>query len=390
MNGFPRAEFGSTNMQEHRRVFGLEILRVFCAILVVFNHINNYISEFSSICKYTFPIGYVAQDLFFGLSGFLIAKRLADIASGALPVSTFLIYRWVRTVPLFYIFLIINFLIYTFIYSSSNNLLFTNTEFNLLDYFLFIQNFNKPHPFFYPEIWSIAIEEWCFLIYPLVIKLIKMVMPNKKSNSINALFILGLGFILVITIYRIITCSHSQLNVDWDIRKVVLLRLDALAYGVIIYALIVKAPNFFERFSSLLAKSGLFFAICISFAERIFPGSFFNATIFTLIPLLVSMVLPYFYFCNFNFISKYWKGIFSHLSLISYAVLLIHLYLLQFLMLLVYKPTSLIQCMIFTVVYFFFILFFSTFVYNRIERPLINMRSRAAEFYYKLKYILFK
>lgn len=390
MSGFPKAQYGSTLLAEHRRIFGLEVARVCCAMLVVFNHVNNYISEYSTVCKFTFPVGYVAQDLFFGLSGFLIAKRLADIGSGELPLSTFLIYRWVRTVPLFYVFLIINYLLYTFLYSNSTDRLFANTSFSLTDYFLFIQNFIDRHPIFYPEIWPVAIEEWCFFLYPLLLMGIRKLFTNKPQNAINMLLILSLSFIVVMSTVRGIRCYDPLLNIDWNIRKVVALRLDALAYGVVVYALIEKYPVFFKRYATWLAIPGVLSALFISFAERIAPDPLFNATIFTLIPALIAFVLPFFYFHSFESLPRWWKAIISHFSLVSYSVLLIHLYFLQFLMLQVFKPASLTESILFTMVYFSLILIVSTWVYNNLERPLINMRAKASEKFLKLKAAFFK
>jgi peptidoglycan/LPS O-acetylase OafA/YrhL len=390
MSGFPKAQYSSTLLSEHRRVFGLEIARVCCALLIVFNHLNNYISDYSSICKFTFPIGYVAQDLLFGLSGFLIAKRLADVGSGKLPLSTFLIYRWVRTVPLFYIFLIINYLLYTFLYSNSNDRLFANTSFSLADYVLFIQNFFSRHPGFYPEIWSIAIEEWCFFLYPLFLMGISRFFTNKSQNAINILLVTGLSFIVVMSVIRGIWCYDSLLNIDWNIRKVVALRLDALAYGVVAYALVTKYPDFFKRYAIWLAIPGALAALFISFAERISPDPLFNATIFTLIPTLIALMLPFFYFHTFESFPLRWKAIISHFSLVSYSVLLIHLYFLQFLLLQFFKPASLTESILFTVAYFSLVLIVSTWVYNTIERPLINMRARASEKFLNLKAAFFR
>src|SRR4051812_22345461 len=148
------------------RLFGLDILRCIAILLVLFAH-TSFVLPISpaarSFCLTYF--GFTGVEIFFVLSGFLVGaiflKLMADRPFSLSSMKYFWIRRWFRTLPAYYLAL----LIYTaYSYFAEHRFIFTDT-YNLL-YFVFLQNFIKPAPEFFRHAWSLSIEEWFYLLLP--------------------------------------------------------------------------------------------------------------------------------------------------------------------------------------------------------------------------------
>src|ERR1700758_5319956 len=124
------------------RIYGLDIMRAVAACLVVYEH-GNFILERFSITLSSFKI-IDGVDLFFVLSGFLIGGILLRGINAVEKINfsfvkTFLVRRWFRTLPNYFLFLLINiFLIYIGVSQG-----FLNKY--LITFFVFMQNFVKPY-----------------------------------------------------------------------------------------------------------------------------------------------------------------------------------------------------------------------------------------------------
>lgn len=147
------------NIELKDRIFGLDILRAAAILFVLYSHGRPLIASY--VNKNVFNIFSLdGVTLFFVLSGFLIGRILIKIYFKESPLTwkdswSFWVRRWFRTVPPYFIMLCI-LLVFAFIQGT-----FTNT--NFLQYFLFIQNLWYSHPSFFPEAWSLTLEEWFYL-----------------------------------------------------------------------------------------------------------------------------------------------------------------------------------------------------------------------------------
>src|SRR5205085_11046291 len=100
-----------------------------------------------------------------------------------------------------------------------------------ISYFFFFQNFAWPHPKFFPEAWSLCVEEWFYLLFPIACYLFYKILKDKsRSVLFAALIFITVPFILRIIMYRSGTGIHTWTD---DIQKVVVLRLDSLMYGIL-------------------------------------------------------------------------------------------------------------------------------------------------------------
>ncbi len=212
---------------DKNRVYGLDILRAIAILLVVEEH-GNYLLP-AKVSKYF--ITFDGVSIFFVLSGFLIGGILIKILEREkITLKTLLNFwtrRWFRTLPNY-------FLILTLLASLS---LFFVKNFDLWSirkYFLFLQNFNSPHPAFFPEAWSLSVEEWFYLLTPVVLFLNAYIFKILPKRNIIITAITILFFAVGFRFYRYSNFPISTIN-EWDnmFRKQVITRLDSLIWGLL-------------------------------------------------------------------------------------------------------------------------------------------------------------
>ncbi len=309
--------------EKKERIFGLDIIRFFAILFVLIGHSENLLPEKLKIYNTYFYTDGV--NIFFVLSGFLIGKNLIEnIKNNQFNfkfISNFYVKRWAKTIPSY--FLILSVLL-------SLNLIF-NEHFKFdqkYNYFIFLQNFNTVHPSFFPEAWSLSIEEWFYLLIPIIF-FISLKISSKFQNNRIILYSL-IAIITVFTFYRIYRLDHLHIlnYMEWDrfFRKQVITRFDSIVYGVIAayiykhhYSLWIsnkKTFFFIGIFTIILAKIlSLFFVSEIGFYNCVFS--------FTLLALGTAFTLPYLnnFQTNRNLIYK----IITYVSITSYSMYLVNL-----------------------------------------------------------------
>jgi len=373
----PKALFFKTQIAGSNRNIGLDIARATCILGIFIAHTNNYAGAYTTAFNILGSLSYLMQELFFALSGFLVGNQIIKFINKSKSHHGLLHFyknRWIRTVPFYLIFLLINFIIFHTIYQHVDLLLFKKTSFSLFNYLTFTQNLNVPHPTFFPEIWPLPIEEWSFLFLPIPIVLIS-VLFNKTLNTKNLLTVLFIE-IMIVTLYRVYYIIQSDPELDWELRKIVVYRLDALLYGFVIRIFSDNYSHILNKNKFRLLIIGIVLSFGFYFSKPYLPMLLYKSLFFTVIPIGMSLTLPYFYFGNFNKLSQWLKSILTHFSLTSYAVLLSHLYLIQFGMLCIYVPLNLNEALAFTSVYLAIVISFSTLFFNYIERPILLRRKK--------------
>jgi len=228
------------------RVFGLDLMRSLAMFSVVAAH-----SGFDVL--FGLRHGIIAVESFFVMSGFLIGEMLIrDFREGfdLQDLKTFWIKRWFRTLPLYYCVLLLKFI---FIDHS--------ISWNIFYYFFFLQN-NFYGINFLSVSWTLVLEEWFYLIMPLLFFI-------AFRGGINAV-----RFYWFVVVF--IVCSN-------------LARLGWVAYFDRPYGAIVG--NFPFRLDSFLVGVGLA-------AVKLFSGKIFEMMArawFFLLGLALLFVLLYFF-----------------------------------------------------------------------------------------------
>lgn len=163
----------------------------------------------------------VFVEMFFPLSGFVLASQTLLVAQKRGSVSVFLARRWMRTLPLFLLALICAAILVKGIAPA-----------NFLQFAFFLKFFSPAYQVnnFYPVAWSLAVEEWYYFLAPVYFAMFPLVPKGK-----NRVLYLTAGLIGTMITLKIIT-----LNAGIDpqfFRIATWLRLDAIAIGFLFYQL---------------------------------------------------------------------------------------------------------------------------------------------------------
>lgn len=311
--------------------------------------------------KYPDPV-----DLFFVLSGFLIGLlllRKIEKHEGLTLKTTigFLSRRWFRTLPNYYLFLIVNIILISF------SLIPGTINKYLVTYFGFFQNFHKPYDFLYWESWSLSVEEWFYISFPLVILLF---LQFKKWNTAKGRKLLLLGAILTLTVTPLIiriTQSDASLSTELYFRKLVITRLDTISYGILAAYLCFYFPLFWKKIRHVALIAGLLGIALLTYTPS--QSVFFSQTIYySLMALSCALLLPF--LSHWRRENQRFKPI-AFVSKVSYSMYLIHLPLLHILI-----ETTGYDSFATLLLYWTITLILSGLNYKYFEMPLMNLRDR--------------
>ncbi|MCX7097483.1 MAG: acyltransferase [Methylococcales bacterium] len=366
-----------------KRIYGLDILRALAIFFVVLDHSTHTLEKSNSeiirlISKqYSWYARYFVFDgvsIFFVLSGFLIGGILIkNFEKESLTIKSLLnfwIKRWVRTLPA-YLFILTILVLLSYFFTA---------DFNIHEvgkYYLFLQNFNTPHPNFFPEAWSLSVEEWFYLLIPSSIFFLSFFLkiPFRKSFIFSAIIVLL--FSLFIRYYyfsnNLITSSE-----DWSLilRKQVITRLDSLMFGLIAAYIFFYKKEFWFKYKYLSFYLGLTMLLGNKY---IVTDSFIYNYVFSfsITSIAVLLLLPFLNDINSGagFIYK----AFTYTSLISYSMYLLNLTVIQ-LWILKYFPLLITNDILLAFLkffsYWFLTIFLSILMYKYIELPFMDLRSK--------------
>ncbi len=353
-----------------KRIYGLDILRAFAILFVVYVH---GISIFRDIIpRETMKIIYFdGVGIFFVLSGFLIGRILIKTidkqGDSFIVLINFWLRRWFRTLPNYFLILSFLFVSHYFYYGIDI------TEY--LNYYVFCQNFYSGHPDFYPEAWSLSVEEWFYLITPSVLFILVGLGVNKKT----AIILVALFILLFSTSIRYYEVFFNELN-KRGIHGMVITRLDSLMYGVIAAYINYYLYHIWPKYKNLLLSLGLLIILIhkfIPYLDLSQISEYYEVFSYSIFSFGVMLLLPY--------LSTLKRGegklykIFTTISLISYSMYLINLaVVLKILVPLTIKfiPIDAVIgiAIMRYVLYWFYTITLSIFLYKYFEVPVMNLR----------------
>lgn len=354
------------------RIFGFDIMRSIAIILVVIGHSDfRYIDHIHSV---PLPDGV---DLFFVLSGFLIGTILIRTAEenqrfNLKVILNFLQRRWFRTLPNYFLFLLINIILIYFGFISG----FLNKY--LSTFFVFFQNFHKPYDFLFWESWSLSVEEWFYLLFPFVVLFLFSI--SNYRLKVKYIIVTAIAFFLIFPLlYRIIQFElHPFLSFDLYFRKLVLTRLDTIGFGLLGAYIHWYHNDFWKKSKNIffiLGLIALIFLTTVTKQDMLFLKTYYfsliGLSILLLLPKIESIKNEKIPFKPFQFVSK-----------ISYSMYLIHLPLIQITSK-VFSFSNKYEAILIYIIFWIFLLLLSYLVYRFYERPLMNLRdsSRITKFF---------
>lgn len=327
--------------QQESRIFGLDILRSTAILLVLYSHgFDPFLAEYFP--KLRILIFMDGVDLFFVLSGFLIGLILIkqfekNVDYTFLPIFDFWKRRWRRTLPNYYFILFLILFVPVILPFFKGNFAVIPIEV-WSSFLLFSQNLFKPQVNFFLEAWSLAVEEWFYLITPIILwlftEIFKKVLPKKW---IFLLMIVSVLLISIIFRYQVGLRINDNI-IAWDshIRRVVFSRLDSIMYGVLGAFLKFYYPKLWEK-KSLFIYMNLIGIICLFITHYAYLAAinshtniFMNTLYFSISGIGVMFLLPQINSLKIppqSGITGIIGKIITHISLISYSLYLTHGYL---------------------------------------------------------------
>lgn len=226
-----------------RRTFGLDVLRAAAILVVLANHAYMGILLPTGHATWggkstAFSLAAVLSiEWLFVLSGFLIgAMMIRSFERGGTfwaRAKSFWLRRWFRTVPNYYLFLLVNVVLVAAGLAEGH--------FSFLHAF-FAQNLvhAEPVPFFFTEAWSLALDEWFYLAMPVLVGLMMLGRKPGPATVRNAFLAATATLILVPTALRYLgEIPHPDGAMDrlqfWDThyRRLTVMHLDATGWGVL-------------------------------------------------------------------------------------------------------------------------------------------------------------
>lgn len=354
------------------RNFGLDVIRASAILLVVLSHCTYILPEPNTVFVNGIRLlGATGVDIFFVLSGYLIGgiliKKLNSNERSFKQLFHFWKRRWFRTLPNYVIVLLLNIILLKLLDKAIVK--------DIWLFIPFIQNFTTPHPDFFTEAWSLSIEEYAYLILPLVIYLtlyIFKTMSALKVFIITTVLSISILFLFKIQFYNSVEVESYR---SWSsqFRKVVIYRLDAIYYGFILVYLMTKY-RFFMRQKNVLGIIGCsifiishLFILLLGITPENFE-LFFSVFYLPLISLSIALVFPWFIGLKTN---NYTLRLFTYISTRSYSIYLVN-YSLVLLTLQHFFSES-----VFTLItYLIITIIVSELLYQFIEQPFLKLRER--------------
>ena len=285
----------------------LDIVRYFAALLVAVFHYflyqsNNFIYEY---------IVSISVEIFFVLSGFVLANQINSIRDKGFrfrDLRTFLLRRWMRTIPPYLIAVIVA----IFIFGGGDLQ-------NIFLHILYLQNFITDHQSraFFSVGWSLSIEEWFYIIFPLTLLIFSKFWDVRNSNI----------HVSIIIIILCIFCRYyfgSTDNWGQDVRRTVIFRLDAIVVGYLAFCIKEKLSN--KNIFVFGILSTILFAVTTWNNSDLVQSEFYQNLFFVSCGLFFSFLLIFLSRLS-PLIGNQTGSSFSFLARLSYPIYLFHIIL---------------------------------------------------------------
>ena len=369
-----------------RRSFGLDCLRGASIVIVLSNHalIGFFFStgrlRFEGALGAVSAFSVIAIEWLFVLSGYLIgAMMIRSFESGGSfweSAKDFWLRRWFRTLPNYYLFVLINIFI---VWIGWHNGVFDYS------FLYFSQNLYKEEisPHFFGESWSLALDEWFYFLMPILLGSLFCVkrMGNKWRFFGVAIFLIAFPVAA-----RLLHSAPLDF-LEWDakIRRITLYHLDATGWGVLAASVNKWCPLWWRSMQRLKAGFGVF----LMFLGLMLVASFFDGYLvegvdrklvsvwcISFMALGTFLVMPWLTqgFEGFSVVT----AMVERLSMYSYSIYLSHFPLIfVFLHFFPVTADTSASGLFFVMMGWIFSVFLvSAFVYHFFEGPAANLRDR--------------
>jgi peptidoglycan/LPS O-acetylase OafA/YrhL/lysophospholipase L1-like esterase len=345
-----------------KRSASLDFLRGAAAFAVAIPH---YLTANAPFQPFTESFAIAGVEVFFVLSGFVLAPQIVDWVVGKSwrNLGVFLIRRWMRTIPPYVVALVV-------IAALTGNLMTTD----FVRYLFYVENLfcSANHVDFYPVAWSLAVEEWFYLLFAPALFLVARLLGRGDRRLEVTFAILA---IVAVAALRFSIAPHGW---DLNVRRVTLFRIDSIVWGFLLYlALEPLSPISLDsssgrwRLTVLLALLAVAIPAELGVAVLAVDGDLLAQRAFPYVSAAFGMIaVGVVWLSEDLFRNRFVRGASFYLGRISYSVYLFHLIIIMAL-----KPmTAAAPLALQLAIYVALILAFSTVFFAGFERPILAAR----------------
>lgn len=309
-----------------KRIFGIDFYRATAILMVLLaNTIYFFQLQIPAISALAPMIGYLGLEIFFVLSGFLLARSFYPVYAnqdfGLLPLLSFLKRKLLRIVPLYFLVLLANIAIASAMHYP---------YFFAWKYFLFVQNFSKTIPPFFPESWGLPVIVFGMLFFTVLLFGVSRIIAQRQKPIAFAVTALVLILVFLWTKWLFHT-QHPQTDMaQWEatLKTVTVFRLDSVFIGVFFGWLYSEAGALWIKLKWIFAVFGLiglgFLAVGVGYLQLLIENHpiFWMVLYLPLTSLILSFFLPMLSVWQAG--PKFFRRPITVVSAISYSIYLTH------------------------------------------------------------------
>ena len=249
----------------------------------------------------------------------------------------------------------------------------------MYQYFFFLQNFFEGMPDFFTESWSLTIEEFAYLIGPILLMFFAFIFRKLNKWWFLLMTLLVIGYFIINKLIFHLSYTNTPHDFNWShsLRKAVFTRIDSIYYGFLGAFVSYYYSVFWSKIKWLGFGLGCILFLGLHFyiyKNQLQPNQFtffFNVWYLPLVSISILLLFPVFSTWKtkgLNFITKISLWSYS-LYLVNYSIVLLSIqYFLD-----VSRLSSFVKLLI---LMFFWVLSFSLsyVLYTFFEKPILNYR----------------
>jgi len=192
----------------------------------------------------------------------------------------------------------------------------------------------------------------------------------------KSFFIVTCLMIIVPVVLRII---YLDTNIDdfWydnTFRKLVIFRLDSIAYGLLAAWLFFYYKKYWSALLLPAFLAGVAMIVFILNFDAPNSGFYKQVVYFTITPIAAMLLLPFAESIKKG--NRFFVGVFTHISKISYSMYLINLAVVFEVMQHNFPPVSETDALFKYFLYWCIVIVFSSLLYRYFEKPMMDLRDR--------------
>lgn len=309
-------------------------------------------------------LGLFGVEIFLTLSGFLVAGMIFERFGGistATGLQSFLVNRWLRTLPLYYLTLAATAVVTIW--------LGLDLPAHIGVFFVFMQNVTQggqaAHDSWFGASWSLALEEWFYLLLPLTLWFTRGRSPARTIIVLTmVLATLALGG----RTYRFLT--ETVFDFDDMYRRTLIFRLDTFCWGMLMYLALRRweAEVVRRRLTLFIAGTAIIVLSMLAASSPDYGRPFQAIAMLTTISIGTALFIPFFH--GLEITGAGHRKLFCFLSTRTYALYLTH-GLVYGLIARNFATSSIATSVLMLATS----LLVADLVYRHIERPILDLRN---------------